>query len=104
MSYFWEREQKKEHRRKRTGYIIIALSAVFFFFVIGDYGVLNWLRLTRQNKALQTEIAHLQTQNSELKEQKHRLLTDQEFIEKIAREQYGFARKGEKVYRFVETH
>lgn len=51
-------------------------------------------RLSLENEALRAEIEHLEVQLKEAE-------TD-EVVEKIAREQYGMRRSGERIYR-VET-
>ena len=52
---------------------------------------------------LQQEIALLQAQNTELQIQILRLQDDLAYLERIAREHYGMARPGERVYRVIPT-
>ena len=47
---------------------------------------------------LQAQVAHLQAERDSLKKVLWRLENDMSYVEKIAREEYGMSKKGERVY------
>ncbi len=88
-------EDAVAHPKKYVGFAIIGF--IFFYVMFGDYGVVTRLRLEVQRARLQSELdaeirrtealtAHIQNAKS------------LETIEKLAREKYGFSKKGETVY------
>lgn len=52
-------------------------------------------------QALESEIRSMEDRLAELKRNQLKLETDPRFIEKVAREELGYARPGETVFRFV---
>ena len=44
-------------------------------------------------------MARLEAQNDSMRQMLHRLRNDPAYLEKIAREQHGMARPGERLYR-----
>ena len=57
--------------------------------------------LLQREAGLKTRLRALKLQNSALRDERDRLLTDVEAIERVAREQYGFAAPGEMFTPFV---
>ena len=58
--------------------------------------------LETREAELTAEVARLEARLAELRENQERLETDARFVEKIAREELGYAKEGETVFRFVE--
>jgi len=58
--------------------------------------------LERREAELSAEVKRLEERLDELRENQARLETDARFVEKIAREELGYAKPGETVFRFVE--
>ena len=58
--------------------------------------------LERREAELSAEVKRLEERLAELQENQARLETDARFVEKIAREELGYAKPGETVFRFVE--
>ena len=58
--------------------------------------------LERREAELSAEVKRLEERLAELKENQVRLETDARFVEKIAREELGYAKPGETIFRFVE--
>jgi cell division protein FtsB len=75
----------------------LALIAVVVF---GSRGVLHLRTLTAEEAELGRRIAVLIRENEQLRERIHRLRTDDRTLERLAREQLGFTRPGEVIYRF----
>lgn len=82
---------------------VLSLITVFIiFFVIGDYGLYQIYLLNRQKSQIQSHIEQLKTERDSLVVEIPRLENDLDYIEKIARERYRMAKKGEKVFRVIE--
>ncbi len=58
-------------------------------------------RLWEEKKQLEEKNFLLQKENETLRERAHRILHDDLFLEKVAREELGLVRPGEMVYRFA---
>ncbi len=90
---------------KRLYWILGSLSliAVFIiFFVVGDYGLYQIYLLHKQKNKIESHIIELNVEQDSLRAEKARLETDLKYIEKLARERYRMAKKGEKVFRVIE--
>ena len=68
--------------------------------LLGDMGIVHWLKLRQLRRQLLGGIESLSAQNRELGREIERLRSDPEMIERIAREQLGLVRPGELVYKF----
>ena len=82
--------------------ILFGISIFMIFFVIGDYGLYQIYLLHKQKQELQQNISGLQAEQDSLIKERIRLESDLDYIEKLARERYRMARKGEKVFRVIE--
>jgi cell division protein FtsB len=81
----------------------LSLITVFLiFFVIGDYGLYQIYRVSRQKQQVQAHIKRLAAEQDSLLAERQRLESDLNYIEKLAREKYRMAKKGEKVFRVIE--
>jgi cell division protein FtsB len=76
-------------------YALLAVSAL-----VGQHGLLHLQELRREQQALETEAFTLARENAELRDRVARLKTDDEFLEKVVREELGFVQKGEFIYHF----
>jgi cell division protein FtsB len=81
------------------GFLIIILVVILFS---GDQGVVTFYRTWRQMQELQIELDNSRKAIDSLTVEIERLKNDTAYIERIAREKYGMARKNEKMYKFVE--
>jgi cell division protein FtsB len=84
----------------------IGLGAVIFIlavvFVPGDHGILQYIKLKQQEKYLSRRIDQLKKDQEALQEEKEKLENDLSYIEKLAREKYRMAAKGEKVFKVIQ--
>ena len=77
----------------------MALVVGSLFFLFGSQGIYYQHReLVRRNAEIRT---HLRTIDS-LNDIIGKLTNDTAYIERVAREKLGMARKNEKVYKFIE--
>ena len=81
------------------GFLVIILVVILFS---GDQGVVTFYRTWRQMQELQIELDNSRKAIDSLTVEIERLKNDTAYIERIAREKYGMARKNEKMYKFVE--
>ena len=77
------------------------VAAIIIFIVMGDYGLYNVFKLQRRKSNLKQHITSLEKEQKELKENIKKLRTDPEYIEKVVRNRYRMAEKGEKVFRVI---
>ncbi len=76
-------------------YVVLGLSTVF-----DGRGLMHLSGLTREREALEAGAFALLRENEALRDCIGRLEADAVFLEKIVREELGFVRPGEVVYRF----
>lgn len=76
------------------------LLTLVLLLSVGKRGFIQQIRVKYERKQLQKEIEVLEAEKKELEKEKENL-NDPEYIEKVAREKYGMAKKNEKVYRVV---
>ncbi len=76
-----------------------ALLIVFKMFIFNENGVFELLRLRKEVEATNARIEELEIQNAELEMLQDRLLSDPEYLEKLARERFRMAKPGEKVFQ-----
>ena len=74
--------------------VLCAVSAVF-----GSGGVVHLRRLQAQQAHVEGTAFDLAQRNARLRDHLQRLETDDDYLEKIARERLGWIRPGELVYR-----
>jgi cell division protein FtsB len=80
----------------------LALAALLaYVFVFSRHGYLRRRELARENQRLRLELKELRAENVRLREELSHL-DDPEAVERLAREELGLVKEGEKVYRFVE--
>ena len=79
-------------------YALLAASTL-----VGQHGLLHLQEIRQEHQALEAEAFTLARENVDLQDRITRLKTDDEFLEKVAREELGFVGKGEIVYRFRDS-
>ena len=80
------------------GFVVLL---TFLFLIGGSYGVIRLLRLKIEKRRLMADIRTLEHKQDSLKQTIERIQKDPAEIERIAREHYGMAKPGEKVFKFV---
>ena len=90
-------------RRKITrGLFFIFAVILLIIFIFGDHGVHQLYRLRTERAAIQKQIAELRIDRENSLEESARLKTDMDYIEKLARERYRMAKKGERVFKVLQ--
>lgn len=89
--------------KKLGRWIFIAVLCVLLYFSLtGSDGLINLYRSHRTARRMTEEIKELNTTIDSLKNTIEKLKNDTSYIERIAREKLGMAKKDEKVYKIVE--
>ncbi len=70
-------------------------------FLFGDHGLYQLYKIKSQRKVTQKRIEELKTEILLLGNEKKRLQTDLDYIERFAREKYRMAKTGEKVFKVI---
>ena len=79
----------------------IILLVLFQLFVFRDEGIYSLLRLKQEIRDMESHIARLEMEKTELESERDRLLNDPDYLERIARERYRMAKPGEKVFHVI---
>src|SRR5262245_54646432 len=78
-----------------VGYVCLSLSVSF-----GKHGLLHLWQSRQEQRTLEAKAFDLSRENEDLRDRIARLTKDDEFLEKMVREELKFVRKGEVVYVF----
>lgn len=89
-------------RKFYRGIILFGLSFLAIIFFFGDHGVYQLYKIKSQRKATQNRIEVLKAERTSFENEKNRLETDLDYIERLAREKYRMAKKGEKVFKVIQ--
>ena len=82
---------------------VIALIALGVGSVFGDRGILNMLGEREKLESLRSELEELRAENARLSSEIGDLRTSPRAIERLAREELGFARPDETVFLIRES-
>lgn len=88
-------------RKFLRGIILFGISFLLIIFLLGNHGLFQLYKIKSQRKVTQKRIEELKTEIALLKNEKKRLQTDLEYIERLAREKYRMAKAGEKVFKVI---
>ena len=92
----------KRIKTKKTSSLYIVFTGIIVGLAIllfNDFGLLKLIKLQRQHNQLENTLSTLLLQQEKLKLEINQLQTNNEYIEKIAREKFMMVLPGEKVYR-----
>ncbi len=97
-------EPRKSFFQRRIGMFVFAMPLVFFLVgaLFGENGVVKLWRLKREIQRVEQDNVQLEADNKRLEREIKLLKTNRTFIEALARKELGYAKKGEKVYWFVQ--
>jgi cell division protein FtsB len=80
----------------------LVLGFLLYVFLIGKGGFYQVWHKKKELKEWEELVAKMRTENDSLKQVLSRLESDLEYVEKVAREEYGMIKKGERLYRLRE--
>ena len=81
--------------------ILLGISFLIIIFLFGDHGIYQLYQIRAQRKITQKRVEELKTEIALLENEKKRLETDLDYIERLAREKYRMAKRGEKVFKVI---
>lgn len=81
-------------------FTVLGAATIAAIVAVGALPARNWLDLRRTSDIVERRLAELEAANLEAEAEAAALQSDAE-IERIAREQYGYARAGEEVYHLL---
>jgi len=104
------RKKKIKHRSKslQTGKskwsygLVLIFMLLVYLFVQGDKGFLKYIELSREKKNVIKRIEAMRHEQKALQAEIDKLKTNENYIEKVAREELFMAKKGEKVYKISQ--
>jgi cell division protein FtsB len=95
------RHQTQLSERLQKVLFALLVAALIYVFILGDSGAIKILQLRLERSRLDSDIVQLQQSVVQLEKSIERLEDDYGYIEKIARERYGYVRPGDRVYKMV---
>ena len=78
--------------------VVAGLAGGYYLFIAGDSGLLELSAQRRELQRLEEHVASLEAQNDSLRLVLWSLENDPDYVEKVAREQYGMIKRGERLY------
>jgi cell division protein FtsB len=83
--------------------IPLVVGAAYYALFGGEYSLMEMRRLERERHAEADKLTETRNQVVSLRLRADSLEKDSATLERIARERYGMIRKGERLYRFVDS-
>ncbi len=98
------RQVQQGRKRRRVVFVTFAILLSIYMtvnMIIGENGLLKFMKLTTARDKLLTETAAIKKQNNEIRGRIESLKKDPGLIEEFARE-YGLTKEGEVVFKFED--
>lgn len=89
-------------KRLVIGSVLVLFIAIAVIILSGDQGIFTMYKTRRRMKGMEQELRKSQETIDSLNAEISRLQNDTDYIEDIAREKLGMAKKNEKMYKFIE--
>lgn len=89
-------------RFMKSVYFVFTACFILWMVFLDTNDLLTQFRLTRQLEELQQEKSFYQKKIEEVKKDRNELMSDEELLEKFAREKYLMKKPSEDVYVIVE--
>lgn len=89
-----------QKRRLKKVCSIMAVTGLLWLLFAPGSGVVSLLRQRAALEQLQEETARLRIQNEQLQEEIKKLKDDPDYLEQVARRDFGLLKKNERVYDF----
>ena len=82
-------------------FLILIAGAVIAAFLFNEKGLISWYKYSVERERIESELDSLHAVERALRSEIEKLKFAPEYLEKLAREKYGMAKKGEKVYKVI---
>lgn len=83
-------------------FLVIFLLGMALLLAFGNNGLIDNLIMKEKLRIIQDANCKLNLENNQLRREIIRLRDDPQYIEALARNEFGMVRKGELVYRFAD--
>lgn len=94
---------KKPEKKLRPGAIVIVLLIILAYLTFKNYGFYKMGKLKWKQRQLEKQLRQETITKDSLGTLRDKALHDSAYIEKVAREKLGMIKKGETVYKFIDT-
>lgn len=81
-----------------TVWLLVVILLMLGYAIFGDRGVVRIMKTERQKQELAAQLADLQQDRQQLREEIDRLKHDRDYWEQLARKKLGMVREGELIY------
>ena len=85
--------------KKRTAVVLVILSIGLVYTLFDSRGLIQRIRLESEKSSLVSKIRALEQKNASMQAEIEKLKTNDQEIERIAREKYFMRRNGEKIIK-----
>jgi cell division protein FtsB len=94
----------KEPKKIKLYFTILVVFSIFMIFLtlFGAHGVLELKKLTNKYKGMLDNIAAVKVENRKLRIEIDKLKTSKNYIEELARKEFGMVKEGEIVFLFQD--
>lgn len=82
-------------------FLLLIAGAVLAAFLFNERGLISWYKYSMERERIESELDSLHAVEGALRAEIEKLKFAPEYLEKLAREKYGMAKKGEKVYKVI---
>ena len=84
-------------------YLVLIILFVGFFIIFGNRGLLDNQRLKEKLSELRAENSRFEAVNHSLKREVVLMREDLRYIESVARNELGMVKRGDSIYRFMDS-
>jgi len=85
--------------KRRTAFIFLVLLIGLIYILFDSRGLIQRLRLEAEKSSIERKISDLERENASMQAEIQKLRTNDQEIERIAREKYFMHRNGEKIIK-----
>lgn len=83
---------------------VIAVCSFLWLLLVPGSGLITFFNKRSEKKQLEREIVQLKAENAELKNSINSLKNDPQYLEEIARKDYGFLKENEMIFKFPDKN
>ncbi len=87
--------------KTRWAAVVTVLLLIVMAVQGGEYSTFDWMQLRREVREEREHVRLLQAQLDSLRKREQKVANDPVEQERLARERWGYVRKGETLYRLV---
>jgi cell division protein FtsB len=82
---------------------VVLLFILFFITIFSHNGIIDYYRLSKEKQLIMADIKKIEEKNSNFSFQIKRLTNDQEYIEHVAKHEFGMAAADEYVFKTISN-